>query len=292
MIDLASLNALARAAFVDLTANVYEHAGWAAEVAASKRPFASFAALQAAFAQAVAAATAERQVALILAHPELADRLASSRLTVESRGEQEGVGLDALSEAEFAQFSQLNRAYRDRFAFPFIICVRRHTKDSILVAFRTRLRHDREKEQGTALAEINRIAALRLASIVDDAGAEALNGVLSTHVLDTYAGQPAAGVAITLHELCALGAPRLIAQRVTNAQGRTDRALIAGRPLPQGRYELGFGIGDYFAARGIATGTPAFLDHVPVRFAIAEPEAHYHVPLLVTPWSYSTYRGS
>jgi 2-oxo-4-hydroxy-4-carboxy-5-ureidoimidazoline decarboxylase len=292
MIDLAAINALDRAAFVDLTANVYEHARWAAEAAATKRPFASFAALCEAFAQTVAAAPAEQQHALIRAHPELADRLARAALTGDSRGEQEGVGLDALSETEFAQFSDLNRAYRDTFAFPFIICVRRHTKDSILAAFRTRLKHNREEEQATALAEIDRIAALRLASIVDDPETAMLNGILSTHVLDIRAGRPAAGVAIALYELCQMAPPRLIAQRVTNAQGRTDTPLIAGRPLPQGRYELSFAVGDYFAAHGMAADVPAFLDHVPVRFAIAEPQAHYHIPLLVTPWSYSTYRGS
>jgi 2-oxo-4-hydroxy-4-carboxy-5-ureidoimidazoline decarboxylase len=292
MIDLAAFNALDPATFVDLTANVYEHARWAAETAAAQRPFSSFAALCDAFASAVAMASAERRLALINAHPELADRLARGTLTAESRGEQEGVGLDALSDAEFVQFSDLNRAYRDKFAFPFIICVRRHTKDSIMAAFRARLTHDCQQEQATALAEINRIAALRLAAIVEDPGAAALHGVLSTHVLDTHAGRPAAGVAVTLHEMCDLGSPRLIAHRVTNLQGRTGTPLIAGRPLPQGRYELSFAVGDYFASHGVGADAPAFLDHVPVRFAIAAPEAHYHIPLLVTPWSYSTYRGS
>ncbi|HVA12098.1 MAG TPA: 2-oxo-4-hydroxy-4-carboxy-5-ureidoimidazoline decarboxylase [Stellaceae bacterium] len=292
MIDLAGLNALDRPAFVALLANVYEHARWAAEVAEAARPFASFAALQGAFARAVALAPAEQQLELIGAHPELADRLARGALTEHSRGEQKGAGLDSLSDAEFAQLTELNRAYRDRFAFPFIICVRRHTKDSILKAFRVRLAHDRDQERATALAETDRIAALRLADIVDDPATAALNGVLSTHVLDTHAGKPAVGVAITLHELCLAGPPRLLAQRVTNLQGRTDTPLIAGRPLPQGRYELSFAIGDYFAARGVISGEQSYLDHVPVRFAIADAEAHYHIPLLVTPWSYSTYRGS
>ena len=68
--------------------------------------------------------------------------------------------------------------------------------------------------------------------------------------------------------------------------------LIGGRPLPIGRYELRFAIGDHFRSRGIASGDPPFLDIVPLRFSVAEPEGHYHVPLLCTPWSYSTYRGS
>ncbi len=84
----------------------------------------------------------------------------------------------------------------------------------------------------------------------------------------------------------------MIATVLSNRDGRTDAPLIGGRPLPIGRYELRFHVGAYFAGLGVAQGDPPFLDVVPVQFAIAEPEGHYHVPLLVTPWSYSTYRGS
>ncbi len=89
-----------------------------------------------------------------------------------------------------------------------------------------------------------------------------------------------------------LGHERVIARATTNADGRTDAPLIGGRPVPQGRYELRFGVGKYFASRGMAVSEPAFLDVVPLRFGVAEPEGHLHVPLLVTPWSYATYRGS
>ena len=78
---------------------------------------------------------------------------------------------------------------------------------------------------------------------------------------------------------------------VSNERGRTDTPLVAGRPIPIGRYELRFSLGRYFAKHTASHG-PAFLDIVPVRFNVAEPEAHYHIPLLCTPWSYSTYRGS
>jgi 2-oxo-4-hydroxy-4-carboxy-5-ureidoimidazoline decarboxylase len=88
------------------------------------------------------------------------------------------------------------------------------------------------------------------------------------------------------------GERRLIERAVTNRDGRTDRPLIDGRPIPIGRYELRFAVGDYFARRGVLLADPAFLDVVPVRFSVAEPEGHYYLPLLVTPWSYSTYRGS
>ena len=118
-----------------------------------------------------------------------------------------------------------------------------------------------------------------------------VNGRLSTHVLDTHAGRPAVGIAIELYEFAGERAHR-VATATTNADGRTDVPLIGGRPLPIGRYELRFAVGDHFRIRGIEQGDPPFLDIVPLRFSIAEPEGHYHVPLLCTPWSYSTYRGS
>jgi 2-oxo-4-hydroxy-4-carboxy-5-ureidoimidazoline decarboxylase len=83
-----------------------------------------------------------------------------------------------------------------------------------------------------------------------------------------------------------------VTRTVTNTDGRTDRPLIGGRPVPIGRYELTFSVGDYFAARQVAMSDPPFLDRIPLRFSASEPEGHLHVPLLVTPWSYATYRGS
>lgn len=116
-------------------------------------------------------------------------------------------------------------------------------------------------------------------------------GRLSTHVLDTVNGRPAAGVAVTLERLKPDGSRERLAQTHTNADGRTDAPLLAG-PLTPGSYELCFAIGAYFRGLGTALPEPAFLDVVPLRFGIAEPEGHYHVPLLASPWSYSTYRGS
>ena len=114
---------------------------------------------------------------------------------------------------------------------------------------------------------------------------------LTTHVLDTTRGRPAAGVVIELYELSEGG--RTLAARVTtNADGRTDLALIPASKARVGKFELIFHIGDYFRAQGVSLPDPAFLDLVPIRFAVADPKAHYHVPLVATPWSYSTYRGS
>ena len=115
---------------------------------------------------------------------------------------------------------------------------------------------------------------------------------LTTHVLDTTAGRPAAGVRIELYEIADDGARRPLREAVTNADGRTDAPLIPAGEARAGRFELVFHIGAYFAAKGATLADPPFLDTVPIRFAIADPAAHYHVPLVATPWSYSTYRGS
>ena len=123
-------------------------------------------------------------------------------------------------------------------------------------------------------------------------GADAVKrvGRLSTHVLDTASGRPAGGVRIELSMLDGERWRRLKTVQ-TNAEGRTDEPLLAGDELQAGRYELLFHIGDYFG-RGAPAPVVPFLDAVPVRFAIADAGAHYHIPLLCTPWSYATYRGS
>jgi 5-hydroxyisourate hydrolase len=117
-------------------------------------------------------------------------------------------------------------------------------------------------------------------------------GRLNTHVLDTAQGRPAAGMRIELWRLDAAGGRALLARVRTNKDGRTDEPLLAEGQLQVGVYELVFAVGDYFATQPLATAAPLFLDQVPVRFGVADPEAHYHVPLLVSPWAYSTYRGS
>jgi 5-hydroxyisourate hydrolase len=118
-------------------------------------------------------------------------------------------------------------------------------------------------------------------------------GRLTTHVLDAAQGLPAAGIEIELWRLDDAGERRVPVRVVrTNPDGRTDGPLLEGEALTIGTYELVFGVADYFARQPVATSTPPFLDRVPVRFGVADPDAHYHVPLLVSPWAYSTYRGS
>jgi 5-hydroxyisourate hydrolase len=116
-----------------------------------------------------------------------------------------------------------------------------------------------------------------------------VTGRLTTHVLDTAQGRPAAGVAIDLRRV---GEHTPIHETCTNADGRTDEPLLEGAELVPGSYELRFAIGPYFAGQPVQADDPPFLDIVPVRITIVDAGAHVHVPLLVSPWAYSTYRGS
>lgn len=116
-------------------------------------------------------------------------------------------------------------------------------------------------------------------------------GRLTTHVLDTASGQPARGMRIDLHAVTDAPVVALVSTR-TNDDGRAPHALLDGEALRAGRYELHFHVADYFRGIGATLADPPFLDVVVIRFGIADPAQHYHVPLLVSPWSYSTYRGS
>jgi 2-oxo-4-hydroxy-4-carboxy-5-ureidoimidazoline decarboxylase len=292
-IKLADLNICSKDDFVAALANIFEYSPWIAEQAAGARPFSGVRALFEAMKAAVDRAQADLRLALIKAHPDLANKTQrAAGLTAESAAEQNSVGLDRLSDVEFEAFERVNNAYRQKFGFPYIVCVRRQTKDSILRDFERRLANDASTEMQASLAEICRIAALRLDQQVVADDRLPVHGRLSTHVLDTHSGKPAAGIAVELIELAELGTSRVVTRTVTNSDGRTDQPLIGGRPVPIGRYELNFSIGAYFRARNVPMSDPPFLDQIPLRFAVSEPEGHLHVPLLVTPWSYATYRGS
>lgn len=291
--SLDTLNNASDAEFTAALGDIFEHSPWVAQQAAQRRPFATLKDLHDAMMAALRAAPAETRLALVKAHPDLAGKAArSGAMTADSISEQGSVGLDRLTDAEYSRFHKLNDAYQAKFGIPFIVCVRRHTKDSILNEFERRLTHDSADALDVAIGEIGRITALRLDARVTAPDKLKVTGRLLTHVLDTHSGRPAEGISIELWELSRDGADRLTAQAVSNKDGRTDAPLIGGRPLPIGTYELRFATAAYYAARGVALAEPPYLDIVPIRFSIAEPEGHYHVPLVMTPWSYSTYRGS
>nr|WP_250152164.1 2-oxo-4-hydroxy-4-carboxy-5-ureidoimidazoline decarboxylase [Ancylobacter radicis] len=289
---MQQLNELDEAGFIAALDGIFEHAPWVAAGAYARRPFATVTALHGGLMQAVMERPEEERVAFVAAHPDLAGKAArAGAIAPASVSEQAGLGLDRLSDTEYERFERLNAAYRARFGFPFVICVRRQTRDAILDAFEARLAHERAQELATALDEIGHITRLRLVERVTGAGLPKTTGRLSTHVLDTHKGAPAQGVKVELFEVGASGRA-LLAQAVTNADGRTAAPLIGDVPLRIGTYEIVFAIGAYFAARGLDLPEKPFLGEVPIRFSISEPEGHYHVPLVATPWSYSTYRGS
>jgi OHCU decarboxylase len=153
------INFPSQAAFVKKFGHLFEHSPWVVEHAWEMRPFADEDALHGAMMQVVAEAGDAAQLALIRAHPELAARTA---LTAESESEQAGAGLKHLTPPEFERFAELNAAYREKFGFPFIICVRLQTKASIFAAFEARLENDAAAEQAQALAQIGLITRLRL----------------------------------------------------------------------------------------------------------------------------------
>ncbi len=117
-------------------------------------------------------------------------------------------------------------------------------------------------------------------------------GFLTTHVLDTARGVPAAGMRIALYRLGDDGAREALAEMRTNSDGRTDSPILPAGQFATGRYELVFHAGEYLDAQGVPAESPRFLDVIPIRFGISDTEAHYHVPLLLSPFGYSTYRGS
>ena len=284
---LDALNAASAADFTAALGAVFEDAPWVAERAAAARPFATVAALHEAMLAVARAAPTERILSFLRGHPELGGAAAAAgAIGAASMAEQSALGLQRPEDDAFAM---LNRAYSDRFGFPFILCVRRHTRASILAEFKRRLDNDPAAERDAALREIGFITRLRLLDQVAGPGKPAVHGTLTTHVLDTAAGRPAEGVPMELLEVGGRHAVSL-ASSVTNADGRTPAPLLSGAPLRIGVYELRFQVGAYFA--GQAAGRPPFLDAIPIRFGISEPEAHYHIPLLVSPGAYSTYRGS
>src|SRR6202045_879069 len=164
---LSDLNACSNSDFVTALANIFEYSPWIAEQAASSRPFAGIGPLFDAMKAAVDRAPSELRLALIQAHPDLANKTQrAAGLTAESNAEQNSVGLDRLSDAEYEAFERVNNAYRSKFGFPYIVWVRRHTRDSILRDFERRLPHDAKTEAQTSILGVFRIAALRLDQLV------------------------------------------------------------------------------------------------------------------------------
>jgi OHCU decarboxylase len=160
---MKAINELDQAAFVERFGSLFEHSPWVAEAAYRDRPFAGREELYEALVAAMYAAPMERKLALIRAHPDLAGKAAiEGTLTDSSTREQASAGLDRLTPDEYEAFTSTNTAYRERFGFPFVVCAREHTKESILRVASERLANTEDEEIRVALEEIAKIARLRL----------------------------------------------------------------------------------------------------------------------------------
>lgn len=299
---IRELNRLDRDGFAAQLGGIFERSPWVAEEAWRLRPFASLEELHKAMMESAADAEEGLRLALLRAHPDLGARIA---MTDESKREQAGAGLDRLERRERRYMLRLNRIYKEKFGFPFILAVKGMAKEDILAAMRRRYRNSRETEMAAAMGEVGRIARFRLEDMLSEGanpssssntntnvnanvnGNGNVSGAITTHVLDLALGRPASGMAVELWYNGFASMPERLAEVRLNDDGRADAPLAKGRLKP-GVYELRFDVGGYYAGRGGFV----FLELVPVRFVLAEPDAHYHVPLLVSPGGYSTYRGS
>ena len=236
-------------------------------------------------------ASHEKKLNLLCAHPDLCAKIdALKTLTKSSQEEQSKAGLGSLTDDERDRFSTMNTSYRTKFGFPFILAARHVTKYTVLAAIEGRLDRPVEAEFAGALFQVSKIAWMRLLAAFNTKGQK---GFLTCHVLDTCHGCPAANMRIQLHRITPEENSGFIKEFVTNHDGRLPGGpALKDEEFQPGTYQWTFFVGDYFAQKNTQTAGIPFLDEVPLRFGIDDPEEHYHVPLLVSPWSYSTYRGS
>jgi len=295
-IDLTTFSTYSESDFVAALGGCYENTPSVAALtynsllATGGPPFDSITALHGAMKSVVHGFSREEKLQLINNHPDLAGKAAvAGALTAESTAEQAKAGLGSLSAEEMADFTSMNAAYMERFGFVFILAVRNATKRTILTAFAARLKNSAEREFEECMNQIHKIAWMRLQQIVKNKE----SGFLTVHVLDTAGGKPADGLRVTLTRLEGEGVLGQIGEFVTNDDGRLATGpALKGKDFTVGVYEWVFGAGDYFIKEGYKVDGQLFLDEVPIRFGIDNPEDHYHVPLLCSPYSFSTYRGS
>lgn len=233
----------------------------------------------------------EQKLELLEAHPDLCAKIDQLKsLTKESQEEQSKAGLASMTDEERSKFGTLNEEYKSKFGFPFILAARNATKYTVLSAIEGRVHLTRDVEFAGALVQVSKIAWMRLLAALDTSGHK---GFLTCHVLDTQNGCPAEGMRIHLHRLSPPEHAGFVKEFITNNDGRLDGGpALKGEEFIVGTYEWTFYAGDYFARKNAKTSGVPFLNEIPLRFGIDDPAEHYHVPLLVSPWSYSTYRGS
>jgi len=280
---------------VDEIGGIYEHSPWVVETLLLKKEtskITTVSELAAGLKLIVNGASDDKKLKLLQAHPDLCEKVEAMKLlTVESQEEQSKSGLQSMKGEELDKFKSMNESYKAKFGFPFLLAVRNAGKSTVLSALEGRLKNSSSQQEFmVALDQVHNIAWMRLLSKVntDDAA-----GFLTCHVLDTASGIPAKKMKIVLTRLTPNESAGIIGEFVTNDDGRIEGGpALKGKDFIVGTYEWTFYAGDYFASRGQSMNGTPFLDIIPLRFGIDNPDDHYHVPLLVSPWGFSTYRGS
>ncbi len=285
-LSLAALNAMPAAEFAAVAAPLFENAAWVTQGLAASRPFASLTALHAAMLARLHAAGDDTKLGFLRGHPMLSPGTLRQGTTAESAAEQRSARIDALDAAAALRLDAANAAYSQRFGFPFILAVRGASLATILAAMERRATASPAAELAEALREVEAISWMRLLDRVAPAG----TGAISLHVLDTARTRPAAGLAGELWQIPADAAPALAARFVTDANGRAGPLL--GGALEAGGYEWRLDTAAYLARSGAATPDRSFLPLVCVRFAVFNPEQHFHVPVLLSQGAYTTYPGA
>lgn len=261
-----------------------------AEAMAAKRPFSSIEALHAAADEVWWSLAPENWKEAFSHHPRIGSRDALkekfARTAAWASGEQARV-----SEADEALIDGLlsgNDEHEARFGYIFIVCATGKSAAEMLTILRTRLGNDEASELRASACEENRITHLRLQKLITHSGETPMAGPLTTHVLDTARGRPATDLTIRLERLAAADRWELLGTGSTDNDGRLKTLYPAGEPLAAATYRLTFETGTWFAAKG----DPVFFPYAQIVFTITETASHYHVPLLLSPFAYSTYRGS
>lgn len=282
---------------VSVLGGIYEHSPWVAEEFTKEseetlKAISTVSELAARLKAIVNDSSDEQKLALLRAHPDLCAKVeAMKKLTKESQEEQSRSGLQSITGDELVSFKAMNESYKNKFGFPFILAVRNASKSTVLGALEGRLNNSSsQREFNTALEQVHNIAWMRLLTKVNT---DAAAGFLTCHVLDTANGIPAEKMKIVLTRLTPEESAGVIGEFITNDDGRLEGGpALKGEKFLVGTYQWEFHTGDYFASKGQKLNGTPFLDVIPIRFGIDNPDDHYHVPLLVSPWGFSTYRGS
>jgi 2-oxo-4-hydroxy-4-carboxy-5-ureidoimidazoline decarboxylase len=282
-LTLDDVNKMNLDAFVAAFGDVIEFTPAAAKNAYTKRPFATVTALHEALFDGLRLLPRAEQHAFFKRLSDIGENAVP--FTAASTSEQSKSGISSLDKAGLALLHALNTAYRAKFDMSYTICVRRNTVPVIFSELERRLNNTKDVELATAIQEQFLITRLRIGEQVSGPGAPKIYGDVTAHVLNAMIGKPANGVTVALYEV--LGEEsRKVSEAVTNVDGRAD--VLKGQPVPIGRYELRFALGDYFRKNTTPAVEP-FFDVAPMRLFISKPEDSYHVPMIATPFNYSTH---